>query len=213
MTVDKLIAEGRRIQRDCNFLKPTGTGDPVAMWFEVDADDESITDWRRWMTVRADALPNAKAPKSVYFSLYTKGCEQGLLDFVDGWPPRNGIALYAHPASVIPPIDAVFALGSEEVGAWLAANGWDRSERYNSNFPDSVPIGAYKEIWFSEHPVFKNDPEVYAMTGGWHLPGQDNDWHELVSAKLLVTTVRNSEPWVEAFQMPDGDYKVFQRIT
>jgi hypothetical protein len=71
----------------------------------------------------------------------------------------------------------------------------------------------YQEIWFSEHPIFKNDPDVYAFTGGWHLPGQDSDWHDLIPAKLLLTTVRDSEPWVEVFQMPDGDYEVIQRIT
>jgi len=58
-----------------------------------------------------------------------------------------------------------------------------------------------------------NDPAIYAFTGGWHLPGQDDDWHDLIPAKLLLTTVRDSEPWVEVFQMPEGDYKVIQRIT
>ena len=213
MTFDRLIAEGRKLQRDCNFLKPSGTDEPVAMWFESDPDDESITEWRRWMTVRADALPNSKAPNSVYFSLYTNGCERGLLDFVDGWPPRDGIPLCAHPVSVLPPIDAVFALGSEEIGTWLATNDWERNERYDSNFRDATLVRQYQEVWFSEHPVFKNDPEVYAITGGWHLPGADSDWHDLVPAKLLVTTIRDNEPWVEAFELSDGDYKVIQRIT
>ena len=213
MTAQQLIAEGRTIQRKCNFLKPTGVGEPVAIWFECDSDDESITQWRRWMTVRADALPDAKAPATVYFSLYTSGLEKGLLDFVDSWPPRNGTPLYAHPASVLPPLDAVFALGSEEVGKWLAAHNWPRTERYDSNFGDSEVVGPYQEIWFSEHPIFKNDSDVYAFTGGWHLPGQDSDWHDLIPAKLLLTTVRDSEPWVEVFQTPDGDYKVMQRIT
>lgn len=213
MKAEQLIAEGRKLQRDCNFLKPAGKGEPVAMWFESDPDDESITDWRRWMTLRADALPNPKSPPTVFFSLYTKGSEFGLLDFVDGWPPRNGIPLYAHPTSVLPPIDAVFALGSEDVGMWLTANRWERSTRYNSNFPDATLVRQYEEVWRTEHPVFKDDPEVYAATGGWHLPGQDNDWHDLLAAKLLVTTLRDSEPWVEAFQLPDGDFKVIQRIT
>ena len=213
MNIEQLIAEGRKIQRPCNFLKATGTGEPVAMWFEPDADDENITGWRRWITVRADAVPNANAPKSVYLSLYTKGVDHGLLDFVDEWPPREGIPLYAHPASVLPPIDAVFAVGSEEVGIWLAANEWNRSERYSPNFRDAALVNEYEKLWFSEHPIFNGDSEVFAMTGGWHLPGQAHDWHDLVSAKLLITTLRDSEPWVEAFQMPDGSYKVLQRIT
>ena len=213
MTIEQVVSEGRRLQRPCNLLKPTGTGEPVAMWFEADSDDESITDWRRWMTIRSDAIPQEKPRGLFYFSLYTSGCEKGLLDFVDGWPPRNGTPLYAHVAEVLPPIDAVFALGSEEVGAWLTSNNWQRTERYNSNFGDADLVKDYERIWFSEHPIFKNDPGVYAFTGGWHLPGQDSDWHDLIAAKLLVTTIRDSEPWVEAFQMPDGDFKVIQRIT
>lgn len=213
MTIEQLITEGRRIQRNGNFLKATGTGEPVAMWFEPDADDESITGWRRWMTVRADALPNANASKSVYFSLYTKGSEDGLLDFVDGWPSKQGTPLYSHSSSVLPPIDAVFALGSDEVGVWLAANEWPRTERYNPNFRDAALVNEYEKVWFSEHPIFNSNSEVFAMTGGWHLPGQARDWHDLVSAKLLITTLRDSEPWVEAFQMPDGSYQVLQRTT
>lgn len=213
MTLEQLIAEGRRLQRPCNFLKPSGTGEAVAIWFPYDGDDESITDWRRWVTIRSDAVPQEKPRSLFYFSLYTNGSERGVLDFIDDWPPRDGIRLYAHPANVIPPIDAVFASGSEAVGAWLKTNSWERTERYNSNFGNADLVKEYERIWFSEHPIFKNDPDVYAFTGGWHLPGQDSDWHELIPAKLLVTTVRDSEPWVEAFQMPDGDFKVIQRIT
>jgi hypothetical protein len=72
MTAEQLIAEGKALQRKCNFLKPRAMATPVAMWFDLDADDESITDWRRWMTVRATALPDAKAPATVYFSLYSR---------------------------------------------------------------------------------------------------------------------------------------------
>ena len=213
IALQRLIEEGRILQRPCNLLKPTGSGEHVALWFEPDPDDESITDWRRWMTLRADAIPNTKAPLSVYFSLYTKGLGRGVIDFVDGWPPRNGTPLYGHPVSVLPPIEVVFALGSAEIGEWLAANRWRRDQRYDGNFPDNDVVDQYRQIWFSEHPVFRNDPEIYAFTGGWHLPGQDSDWHDLIPAKLLLTTVRDSEPWVEIFQMPDGSYEVFQRIT
>lgn len=213
MNIETLVAEGRRLQRKCNFLKPTGNGEPVALWFESDPDDESITDWRRWMTIRSDAVPQDKPRGLLYFSLYTRGGEHGLLDFVDDWPPRNGIWLYAHPAEVLPPIDAVFALGSDEIGDWLAANKWPRIQRYDSNFGGADLVMQYEQRWFSEHPIFRNDPEIYAATGGWHLPGQDHDWHDLIPAKLIVTTIRDSEPWVEVFQTQEGEFKVCQRAT
>lgn len=155
MTIEQLVSEGRRLQRACNFLKPTGTGEPVAMWFEPDPDDESITDWRRWMTVRSDAVPQEKPRGLFYFSLYTSGYEKGLLDFVDDWPPRDGTRLYAYPTDVLPPIDAVFALGSEEVGAWLTANDWERTERYNSNFAMPVSSGNTSKSGFPSIPSLK----------------------------------------------------------
>ena len=95
MNIEQLIAEARKIQRPCNFLKATGTGEPVAMWFEPDADDENITGWRRWITVRADAVRNANAPKSVHFSLYTKGVDHGLLDLLMSGH-QEGEFLYTH---------------------------------------------------------------------------------------------------------------------
>jgi hypothetical protein len=213
MTAEQLIDEGRKLQRPTHLLKPTRAGEPVAVWFEADPDDESVTGWRRWMTVRADAIPNSRAPESVFFSLYTNGVNKGLIDFVEAWPPTNGIQLYAHPVSILPPIEAVFAHGSAEIGSWLAAHGWKRNERYNSNFPDAGLVHAYEKIWFAEHPIYKNHSEIYATTGGWHFPGQDSDWHDLISAKLILTTFRDSEPWVEVFQLSNGDYKVIQRIA
>jgi hypothetical protein len=165
------------------------------------------------MSVRVDAIPNSKAPKSTFFSLYTNGIDNGRIEFIDDWPRAKGVPLYAYPASVLPPIEVVFVHGCEEIGAWLAANNWPRTERYNSNFPDAAIVRKYEQVWVSEHPIYKNDPEIYAATGGWHFPAADPDWHDLVPAKLLLTTFRDSEPWVELFQLPNGDYKVIQRIT
>lgn len=209
MTAEQLIAEGRKIQRPTTILKPHGAGKPVAMWVDSAATD----DGRLWMTLRCDAIPNSKAGDSNFLSLHTKGCESGFIQLIDDWPAAKGTPLYAHPASILPPIEAVFVLGSEEIGAWLAANNWPRTERYNSNFPGAAIVRNYERIWFSEHPIYKNDPDIYAAIGGWHFPAADSDWHDLVPATLLLTTFRDSEPWVEVFELPNGEYKVIQRIT
>jgi hypothetical protein len=52
----------------------------------------------------------------------------------------------------------------------LKDNGWERTERYNSNFRDAATVQVYEELWFAEHPIFNGDTETFAMTGGWHLP-------------------------------------------
>jgi hypothetical protein len=213
MTLEDLINEGRRLERPCNLLKDHPNGDQVALWYPADSDDESVTGFRRWITVRADALPNAKAPPEVFFSVYTTENLSGRLDFVDGWPPRDGTPLFAHPTSIRPPIDAIFAFGSDKIATWLAELKWERTRRPESYFPEWDVVKEYERLWLSEHPVFNNAPDVYAIAGGWHMPTAWNDWHELAAAKLLLTTVKDSEPWIEAFQLADGDYKVIQRVT
>jgi hypothetical protein len=213
MNIDILLKEAEALRRDCYFLKATGNGEPVGLWFESDDDYEEVSGLRRWLTLRADALPNAKAPPTVYFSIYTGDNLSGCLNLTDGWPPARGTLLYAHPASVIPPIDAIFSLGSKLVSTWLKQLGWKRKDRPGRNFPGWNLIEEYQDIWMRQHPVFHDAQDIYAITGGWHMPTQWHDWHRLTKSKLLVTTVRDSEPWVEAFQMPNGSYKVIQRST
>ena len=57
------------------------------------------------------------------------------------------------------------------------------------------------------------ESDVFAMLGGWHFPGQDDDWEELMDEHLMVLTFRDSEPWVEAWRLRTGEFKVLQRIT
>ncbi len=40
-----------------------------------------------------------------------------------------------------------------------------------------------------------------------------DDWHDLLDEKLILLTVRDSEPWVEAWLTGTGQFKVIQRIT
>ena len=58
---------------------------------------------------------------------------------------------------------------------------------------------------------FKSD--IHAVLGGWHVPMPDTDWHDLLDDQLMVFTLRNSEPWVEAWRKREGAFRVIQRIT
>jgi hypothetical protein len=93
----------------------------------------------------------------------------------------------------------------------LEQNDWPRDERYNSNFRDHALVEKYEAIERQENPLFWKD--AYATLGGWHMGWADDDWHDLLDAKLLVHTYMDSEPWVEAWQLPSGGMKVIQRIT
>ena len=48
---------------------------------------------------------------------------------------------------------------------------------------------------------------------GWHWPRADSDWHEMLDDQLMIFTLRDSEPWVEAWRTRSNQFRVIQRIT
>jgi hypothetical protein len=213
VTAQELIQEGRKLQRPCFFLYPEPHGEVAAIWHDDNAREVEETGFQCWLTVDARFIPNL--PKSIkgYISVYSEGCTDGKVEVSRTMPNRGGVKLYAYPAKVIPPIDAVIARGSEKVDEWLKANNWSRDIRYNNNFNDQETARAYQKIWFKEFPPYSQSSDVYAILGGWHWPGQDDDWHDLIDEQLMVLTVRDSEPWVEAWHLRNGEFKVIPRIT
>jgi hypothetical protein len=197
MTSEQLLAEGRALERPCVFLRPQGPGTVAAVWYERDSQEIESTGHRCWLTVDSRYIPGSPSSVAGYISVFTdeSTCQGGRIAVTPEWPARAGKKLYAHPAKVLPPIDAVFALGSDLVGAWLRLHGWERGCRCNSNFKDGAVVDAYEEIWYREFPIcFESD--IHAVLGGWHFPCSDDDWHDLLEERLMVLTIRGSEPWV-----------------
>ncbi len=214
VTTEQLIEEGRRLQRPCFFLRPRGDGPVAGIWYESNEHEIESTGHRCWLCVDARRVPGLPSSISGYISIFTneETCEGGRIEISSSWPDRPGLNLYAHTAAVLPPIDAVFALGSEVVGEWIDAYGWDRAERYNDNFGGADIVRGYERVWRNECPVyFKSD--IYAVLGGWHFPMADDDWHELLSEQLMVSTIHDSEPWVEAWRTQSDKFRIIQRIT
>ena len=214
MTPEQLIAEGRSLQRPCSLLRPQGQGPITAVWYECDLVEIQSTGHRCWLTVDARQIPGLPPSVTGYLSIFTdeKKCRSGRIEVTPSWPEREGIRLYAQPASVLPPIDAVFAHGSEAVGEWIAGHGWKRTYRYNDNFKDKAIVREYERVWMSEHPLYTNS-DIYAALGGWHVPGTDDNWHDLIDEQLMVLTIRDSEPWVEAWLTRSSEFKIIQRTT
>ena len=214
MTYEQLISEGRKLERPCVFLRPTGTGPVAAVWYERDEGEIESSGYRCWLTVDARHIPGIPPSVAGFINVFTDEatCNGGRVEVISSWPSRAGTRLYAHPASVLPPIDAVFARGSEAVGAWIASHGWNRSERYNDNFKDSAIVERYERIWTREFPIYF-ESDIYAVLGGWHFPCADDDWNGLIDEQLMVFTIRDSEPWVEAWRTKTGQFKIIQRIT
>lgn len=211
MTVDELIAEGERLKRPCVLLKTRGAGEPIAWWHHKPGD---LTSNRNpWITFDSEAVPGLEIPNRTRYLTLINSVDDfdGLLQPVD--VPLEGLPLFGQPVEVIAPIEAVFAFGNDRVGAWLASNAWLRTERYNSNFPESALVESYQRHWFETYPIYSHDPDVYAALGGWHFPHAEDDWYELAAERLLILTVQDAEPWVEGWQRRDGKLGVIQRIT
>src|ERR1700733_12310494 len=115
MTLEELIAEGRKLERPCLFLRPQGEGPVVAVWHERDRDEIARTGHRALLTVDTRHVPGLSAPTAGYLTIFTdhKRCEGGRIEQSASWPKRKGTPLYAHAASVLPPSDALFARGSQ----------------------------------------------------------------------------------------------------
>ena len=214
MTPDMLISEGRRLARPSVFLRSVGSGPVAAIWHNLDVAEVEETGYRCWITVDARYVPGLPKDFSGYVSVFTdeRNCEGGRIEVHQALPKRPGIELHATNESVRPPIEAVFVRGSEAIGEWLAANEWPRDERYNDNFRDRDIVSEYEREWVKEYPLYRQD-DTFAVLGGWHFPCADDDWYRLADEQLMVLTVRDSEPWVEAWRLRTSEFSVIQRVT
>jgi hypothetical protein len=214
MTAEQLIAEGRRIQRPSVFLRPHGIGPVAAIWYARDDDEIESSGYRCWLSVDSSRIPAIPAAVGGRLSIFTNDdkCEGGRVEVSESWPSRDGTKLFAHEASVLPPIDAVFARGSDSVGEWIESLGWKREWRYNDNFKGREIVREYEKVWMAEFPLYR-ESDTYAVLGGWHWPCADHGWHDLIDDHLMVFTIRDSEPWVELWHTKEGQLRVVQRIT
>lgn len=206
MTLEDLIAEGRALERRSWFLTTNEQRTPVAVWHSS-APGRS----RRWLTVDASFFPNIG---SRYVSIISNFSGGGVVECIDQMPEASAgdVNLVATEASVLPPIDALFAFGSAHLGSWLGENKWERSWGYNSNFPGRTLVEGYEREYQAFHPLYGSS-DVFAMIGGWHFPFPDDDWNELVGDELMLMTVRDAEPWVEAWRGKQGGFRVIERVT
>jgi hypothetical protein len=213
MTFDELIEEGRHLERRTVLLTPAGSGDVAAIWYGREHARKSSDGYRCWLAVDSRFIPSFKGPG--WLTIYTNAetFQGGRVEVLPARPKIEGSPLLSKEIQVLPPIDAVIARGSPQVDRWLADNNWKRSWRYNSNFAERELVQRYQAVEYRENPLYWNDEFAYASLGGWHMGWPDDDWHELLGEKLLIQTYAESEPWVEVWELPSGQFKVIQRIT
>ncbi len=120
----------------CAFLRPSGTGEIASVWHAHEETPTNDDGFRPWLSIDARFVPGFTPPSDRFLTILTNE-EDGVSGRVDVVPALPaGPPLYAQPAAVLPPVDAVFACGSAAVERWLHANRWSRTERYNDNFAD-----------------------------------------------------------------------------
>ena len=159
MTPDILLAEGRRLARPYVFLRPSGSGPVAAIWHGRDSHEIKKTGSRCWLTFDATFVSGLPKQFSGFLGVYVneEKCKGGHIELHTSRPARPGINLFATEESVIPPIDAIFTLGSASIGEWLAVNDWLCSTRYNDNFRDHAVVNAYERQWMKEYPLYRSD--------------------------------------------------------
>lgn len=214
MTGDELIAEGHRLARPCVYLRTTGD-DFAALWSGEGVVPCEQGPFRHWLSINSRFVPGSEGKQSGCLSVYTNDddCVTGVIavDDVRSLPETSdGLRLFAHSTSSMPPLEAVFKLGSTEVREWLAANNWEPDWGYNDNFSDRSPANAYERAYQAQLPLYNNS--AHAVLGGWHMPWPEGDWDEPLNEQLVVWTFADSEHWVEVWR--DGvAFRVIQRTT
>jgi hypothetical protein len=215
MTGNELIAEGQRLSRPCVHLRPDGEKTALAAsWRGPGQVPPPAGDYEHWITIDCGFLPAGAALPTGVVSIYTDGSDRyGAVAYDPALSfslARGGRPLYAHPTSSLPPLEAVFLYGSPAVREWLARIEWQPDWGWNGNFPDAEVADAYIESQRVNLPL--DGESVFAVLGGWHVPWPDGDWLELVNRPLVVLTLAEAEPWVEAFNM-GGRFQVIQRVS
>jgi hypothetical protein len=190
MNIDIFQAEAYKLSKPCCLLKKHGSGDPFAYWHTNSGGPcISFLNKDKWLTV--SRTPNGPSIE------------------VSSRPLKSAVPLFAEQHISLPPIDAVFLLGSDIIGQYLSENDWSRNDPFNDNFPDQAPQ-EYISKWQNSCPMYLSG--VSAVLGGWHMPWPDGDFEELISADLMICTYEDAEPWIELFNK-NGDVLIYERFT
>ncbi len=192
MDLHTLKREAEKLSRPSQLLSPKGIGSVAAWYYETPVQGA------RFAILRGNGAllvrPNGKGGGSVTTA---------------STAPAGGVGLYETPLVSLPPIEAVFLQGSNEIGDWLQQNNWDRTWGYNDNFGDSALVADYEAWWQSHHPFYTGEGLV--VLGGWHFAWPDDDWHDLISDELVMWTLAG-EPWIEVWSR-GGLYRVIERLS
>lgn len=207
---DDLLAEGRALGRPSWWLEPAGAGQEVV----ASAGDAGVEPGLL-LSVDLARLPAAATlaglDRVVRLSLEADapgGRLRARLDVQAALAPGEPLA--AREVLSLPPVDHVLRHGSPRVRAWLDSLGWGPAEvaaGISDAFPAWEVVLPYEQAHRATSPLFRWEP--HAIVGGWppELPDPDPP-----GGRLVLTTVRNAEPWYQVWARLGG-LVLRERIT
>jgi len=220
-TAKQLIAEGNRLCRPClDLVSSKPDCQHVAIWGGDGVLKPGPGPWQHWITLDCDWLNRNGFPLRGIMSVYTHAddMDKGLVIHNEAeklpLPKANEEPLFGCDALSFPPIEAVFRFAGPPILDWLNEIGYRKnSEVLRYRFPD-VAAEYYESEYQQRDPLYiiDNGNTIAARVGGWHYVF-DDDWEELNSKRLILTTYRDSEPWIEVYLSKSGEFEVKQRIT
>ena len=157
--------------------------------------------WRHWLTVGCAHLPLNPRGLTGLISIYESDSDSKIKVVHDSRMrlPRqpNGEKMFGTRFKCLPSVGVVLSKGNSEIRRWLRGQGVWSGDTEGAHFDDQDPVDHYEAGFERHHPYFLNDCD--AMLGGWGIVYPDSNWRNLMSKSLLVTTFRDSEPWLEVY--------------
>ncbi|MGY6769834.1 hypothetical protein [Komagataeibacter sp. NFXK3] len=215
MTLDDLLAEGKKLRRPCFTLSVEGRGDIAGYWRGERPDYAPPALRPHVMTLDSQLLVQTGMPMG-YASIGFSAVEDGRFFNVLRSQQEvtalgcTGLPLHATADTSFPPLEAVCLYGSEKVAEWLGSLGLHRHEYARAAL---TPLGrAYGDAYAERGDLFRDN--VDAIVGGWHQSWPEDDFYMPLEMRRAVLTLRGAEPWYELWQVAGGpNFNVCERIT
>jgi hypothetical protein len=227
MKLDDLIAEGESLIRPCFLLTRTPPARLGGFWGGERRDKPNalppeataLKSLRHIITIDEALLAELRLPSAAPLSLFeakhVDGNESYRVERAPS-PPFEEISctgepLYAVPADSFPPIEAVCLYGSARIREWLRKLGLARHQ-YSDVFCSPI-ARQYMDEFTRRAPLYSGKAD--AIVGGWHVIWPEDDFFMPLEMRLVLTTIRDSEPFFEIW-VTDGhinNYSVRSRIT
>jgi hypothetical protein len=111
--------------------------------------------------------------------------------------------------SSFPPFEAVCLYGGPAVARWLSSLGLERFQ-YSEARSQHV-AEEYEQEFMRRAPFYMEGVDV--IVGGWHMIWPDDDFYLPREMRLLATTIRDAEPFLEVWLSDIGNVSIKDRIT